>query len=95
MHGAQTKESGTRKVCTIMRLRGNESAASTYKPGWQAFSEREVPLIVGAGSQSSRLPQLATASKQQCYVAPLSMGALTSGSSGPANSPLRYAFAVH
>jgi hypothetical protein len=95
INGAQAKRSGKQKACAIMRLRIKESDASRRKPGRQAFSERAAPFIVGACLLSCRQSQVASVSKLQGCVAPSSLGALTSGSSGPAKASLRYAFAVH
>ena len=88
-------ESGNRQAHTMMRLRGSQSDASKHKPGWQAFSEFVAPLIGGAGLLLRRLVWAGIASQHQWSVLRANTCALTSGSSGPANSPLRYAFAAH
>ena len=88
-------ESGKRQTHTMMCLRRKESDTSKRKPGWQALSDFVVPLIDGAGSQASRLVQVASVPQYQRFALRTSTGALTSGSSGSTNTPLRYAFAAH
>jgi len=88
-------KSGNRQALAMMRLRRMESDASKGKQGWQAFSDFVVPLLVGAGSQARRLVQVASKSKHQWLALRISTCALTSGSSGSTNSPLRSAFVAH
>ena len=95
MYGAQFLESGKRLTRTMMCLRRKESDASTRKPGWQALSDFVVPIIVGAASLARRLLHVASASQFQWPALCTNTCALTSGSSGSTNSPLRYAFVAH
>jgi hypothetical protein len=95
MYGVQLMESGKRKTHTMMCLRRKESDASKRKPGWQALSDFVVPLIDGAGLQARRLVQIASVSQYQRFALRTRTGALTSGSSGSTNTPLRSAFADH
>lgn len=82
MDGAQTMERGNHKVRTVMRLRGKESEASTFKPGWQSFCESVVPLVGGANLQAGHLAQVARSSSHQWPVLRPNVGALTNRSFG-------------
>jgi hypothetical protein len=95
MYGAQIIESGKRQARTVMRLRRKEFDASKYKPGWQVLSNFVASFLGGAGSQVSRLVQVASVSQYQGFVLRTSTCALTSGYSGSTNTPLRSAFAAH
>jgi hypothetical protein len=95
MYGAQNKNSGKIKDRAMMYLRGKKLDASKGKQGWQAFNDFVVPLLVGAGSQARRLVQVASKSQHQWLALRISTCALTSGSSGSTNSPLRSAFVAH
>jgi hypothetical protein len=88
-------ERGKRQTHTMMRLRRRKSDASKGKPGWQAFSDFVASLSGGAGSQAHRLVQVASMSQHQWFALRISTCALTSGSSGSTNSPLRSAFVAH
>ncbi len=82
MNGALTIERSNRKVRTMMWLRGKESDASTFKPGWQSFSESVVPLIGGANPQARHLAQVARPSSHQWSALRPNAGALTNRSFG-------------
>jgi len=95
MYGVQVNESGLRQARTMMRLRREESDAAKGKPGWQAFSDFVASLLGGASSQASRLVQVASVSQHQGFALRTSTCALTSGSSGSTNTPLRSVFVAH
>ena len=95
MYGVQLMESGKRKARTMKWLRSRKSDALSRKPGWQAFSDFVASFIGGAVSQARRLVQVASASQLQGFALRTSTCALTSGSSGSTNTPLRSAFAAH
>jgi hypothetical protein len=88
-------ERGSRQARTMMRLRRMKFDASKYKPGRQVFSDFVAPLIGGADSQASRLVQVASVSQHQGFALRTSTFALTSGSSGDTNTPLRSTFTAH
>jgi hypothetical protein len=88
-------ERGKRQARTVMRLRRKKFNASKYKPGRQASSDFVAPLLGGTSSQASRLVQVASVSQLQGFALRTSTCALTSGSSGSTNTPLRSAFAAH
>ena len=87
MNGAQTMERGNHKVRTMMRLRGKESDASTFKPGWKAFSKRVVPLVGGGIPQAWYLAQVARPSSHQWSALRSNVGALTNRSCGTLRAP--------
>jgi hypothetical protein len=95
MYGAQIKEGMERQARTVMRLRRKNSDASKSKPGWQASSDFVAPLLGGTSSLACRLVQVASVSQLQGFALRTSTCALTSGSSGSTNTPLRSAFAAH
>jgi hypothetical protein len=95
MYGAQIKERMERQARTVMRLRRKNSDASKNKPGWQASSDFVAPLLGGTSSLACRLVQVASVSQLQGFALRTSTCALTSGSSGSTNTPLRSAFAAH
>ena len=95
MYGALNMERGKRKANAMMRLRRKNSDASMLLPGWKAFSGVAALFIAVANLQVSQFAGVDNASNSQGHILRTSTCALTSGSSGPANSPLRYAFAVH
>lgn len=86
-NGAQTMERGNRKVRNMMLLRGKESDASTFKAGWQAFSESVVPLVAGANLQARHLEQVARPSSHQWPVLRPNVSALTNRSCGTLRAP--------
>ncbi len=88
MYGVQIKDSGNRKVRTMMRLRRNESDTSMCNPGWQAFSESVVSLFVAANYKVWCLLRVAGEFCVQGFALRTNTCALTSGSSGSTNSPL-------
>lgn len=88
-------ERGKRQAPTMMRLRRMKLDASKYKPGRKAFSDFVASLLGGASSQASRLVQVANVSLHQWFVLRTSTCALTSGSSGSTNTPLRSVFVAH
>jgi len=95
MYGVQIIERGKKQVRAMMRLRRKKLDASKYKPGRKAFSDFVAPLLGGAGSQARRLVQVASVSQHQGFAHRTSTCALTSGSSGSTNSPLRSVFVAH
>jgi hypothetical protein len=95
MYGAQIVESGNRQAHAMMRPRRNEIDASKCKPGWRAFSDFVVSLLGGAASLDGLLVQVVSVSQYQGFVLRTNTCALTSGSSGSTNTPLRSAFAAH
>jgi hypothetical protein len=78
-----------------MRLRCEKFDASKRVTVMKVFKEIVVPLSVGAKRKSGHWVQIASVFMHQSVSACVSTCALTSGSSGPANSPLRSAFAAH
>jgi hypothetical protein len=78
-----------------MRLRSERFDVSKRVPGRKTFKEIVVPLSVGAKLKSGHWMQIVRAFMHQVVSACTSTCTLTSGSSGPANSPLRSAFAAH
>lgn len=95
MNGAKLKSSANLQARSRMRLRGIASDASNLKPGWQAFSDFVAPLIRSAVLQARHLVQVVSMSQHQRPTLCTNTCALTSGSSGAANTALRYAFAAH
>lgn len=95
MNGAQIKASDNRQARSMMRLHRKEYDVSKRKPGLKAFSERGVPLLGGASLVARRLVRIASASQYQWAALRTCTCALTSGSSGSTNSPLRSAFVAH
>jgi hypothetical protein len=95
MNGAQFNIQITQKAGAMMRLRGNRFDASKRVTVMKAFKEIVVPLSVGAKRKSGHWVLIARVFMHQSVSACASVCALTSGSSGPANSPLRSAFAAH
>jgi hypothetical protein len=95
MYGAQIEKIAKRKHRAMMRLRGKYSDASRRNLGLKAFSEYVVPLVGGARSQARHMAQVARVTQHQWRAPRIVAGALTSCSSGSANTPLRYAFAAH
>jgi len=95
MYGAQNKIAHALRAHTMMRLRGKKSDASKFIATGTAFSDFVALLPVGPGLQSRRGVHVRESLKHQGNMLRSKCGALTMRSSGPANTPLRSAFAVH
>jgi hypothetical protein len=95
MYGAQNKIGHALRAHAMMRLRGKKSDASKFITTGTAFGDFVVWLVVGAGLQSRRGTLVRESLMHQDYMLRSKYGALTMRSSGPANTPLRSAFAVH
>jgi hypothetical protein len=95
MYGSRNKFCHEVKVPAMMQLRGKKFDASKFIATGTAFSDFAVWLFVGAGLQSRRGALVRESLMHQDSMLRGKCGALTMRSSGPENTPLRSAFAVH